>query len=92
MTSVQTSFRQRPSRQYSVPVEEMSLLHGAFAESARPLRELPLWQTMLESQSGLKTVAARERLGEALEHPARHAMSTDPFPSGRGTATGRRGT
>ena len=67
MSSVQTSFRQRPSRQYSVPVEEMSLLHGAFAESARPLRELPLWQTMLDWQSGLKTVAARERLGEALE-------------------------
>jgi hypothetical protein len=67
MTSVQTSFRQRPSRQYSVPVEEMALLHGAFAEGTRPLGELPLWQSMLEAQSGLRSAGPRERLGEALE-------------------------
>jgi hypothetical protein len=67
MTSVQTSFRQRPSRQFAVPVEEMSLLHGAFGEGSRPLRELPLWQAMLEARSALRSETARELLGEALE-------------------------
>ena len=67
MTSVQTSFRQRPSRQYAVPVKEMALFHGAFAEDSRPLRELPIWQTMVDWQSGLRSETARERLGEALD-------------------------
>jgi hypothetical protein len=67
MTSVQTSFRQRPSRQYDVPIEEMALLHGAFAEGARPLKELPLWQWMLETQAGLRSAAASEGLAEALD-------------------------
>ncbi len=91
MTSVQTSFRQRPSRQYAVPVEEMALFHGAFAEATRPLRELPIWQTMLDWQSGLKTVASRERLGEALRSWATQT-STDHSLSAPGTATGHRGT
>jgi hypothetical protein len=67
MTSLQTSFRQRPGRQFSVPVEAMDLLHGAFAESPRPLRELPLWQSMVETQSALRSAVPRERLGEALD-------------------------
>jgi len=67
MTSLQTSFRQRPSRQYAVPVEAMTLLHGAFAESPRPLRELPVWQSMRETQAALRSALPRERLGEALD-------------------------
>lgn len=43
------------------------MLHGAFVESSRPLPELPLWKTMLESQSALRTAEARELLGETLE-------------------------
>jgi hypothetical protein len=67
MTSLQTSFRQRPSRQYAVPVEAMTQLHGAFAESPRPLHELPLWQKMLETQAALRSAVPREGLGEALD-------------------------
>ena len=81
MTSVQTSFRQRPSRQYAVPVEEMTLLHGAFAESPRPLRELPLWKSMLETQSALRTAVSRERLGEALD-VLRETDAERPVPVG----------
>lgn len=67
MTALETSFRQRPSRQFSLPLEEMSLLHGAFAESARPLVELPLWGSMRAAHASLPPSEARDRLGEALD-------------------------
>jgi hypothetical protein len=67
MTSLQTSFWQRPSRQFSVPRTAMSLLHGAFAEGSRPLVEMPLWHSIAEAQSSLRPSEARERLGAALD-------------------------
>ncbi len=67
MTTLETSFRQRPSRQFSVPVEAMSLLHRAFGDGARPLAKMPLWDSMLERQASLGPSVARERLAEALE-------------------------
>ncbi len=91
MTSLQTSFRQRPSRQYAVPVEAMSLLHGAFAESPRPLRELPLWQHMLEAQSALRSAVRASGWGRPSTSSATPTQ-TGPLRSGPGTATGRRGT
>jgi hypothetical protein len=66
MTALDTSFRQRPSRQYAVPVEEMALFHGAFGEGTRPLVEMPLWAQLVAAQAALQPSEARERLGEAL--------------------------
>jgi hypothetical protein len=81
MTTLQTSFRQRPSRQYFVPVEAMTLLHGAFAEAARPLVEMPLWDSMAAAQASVAPSAARERLGEALDALG-HAAADRPLPTG----------
>ncbi len=66
MTAVETSFWQRPSRQFSVPVEAMSWLHGAFADGDRPLAEMPLRDKLVDAQSSLNPSEERERLGEAL--------------------------
>ena len=62
MTSLQTSFRQRPSRQYAVPVEAMTLLHGAFAESPRPL-----------ARAAVVAAHARDAGRPAVRGPARAA-------------------
>jgi hypothetical protein len=66
MTALATSFRQRPSRQYDVPVDAMTLFHEAFGEGTRPLVEMPLWDSMRSAQASLQPSEARERLGEAL--------------------------
>ena len=66
MTAIQTSFWQRPSRQFSLPLEAMALLHGAFADGSGPVAEMPFWAGMLEAQSSLRPSEVRERLGEAL--------------------------
>ena len=81
MTTLQTSFRQRPSRQYFVPVEAMALLHGAFAEGARPLVEMPLWESTAAAQASLAPSAARDQLGEALDALG-HAAGDRPLPMG----------
>jgi hypothetical protein len=81
MTTLQTSFRQRPSRQYVVPVEAMALLHGAFAEEARTLAEMPLWESMALAQASLVSSATRDRLGEALDALG-HAAADRPLPTG----------
>lgn len=66
MTSLQTSFWQRPSRQFSVPVDAMTLLHSVFHEGERPLTQMPLWDTIVAAHASLMPSEARERLGEAL--------------------------
>ncbi len=67
MSPLQTSFWQRPSRQYTIPVDAMSQLHAAFAEGDRPLTEMPLWDRMVAAQTSLAPSAERDRLGEALD-------------------------
>jgi hypothetical protein len=67
MTPLETTFRQRPGRQFVVPVEAMSLLHGRFADGYRPLAEMPFWDPMVQAQAALRPSEARARLGEALE-------------------------
>lgn len=81
MTSLETSWRQRPSRQFVVPVEEMSLLHGAFADGVRPLTEMPLWEAMVRTQAALSPSSARARLEESL-HALAAAAGDHPLAVG----------
>ncbi len=67
MTSLETSFRQRPGRQFVVPAKAMTLLHGCFAAGHRPLAEMPFWAPMVHAQSSLGHSAAGTRLREALD-------------------------
>jgi hypothetical protein len=67
MSSLETSLWQRPGRQFTVPVEEMAMLHAAFAEEPRALTGMPLWEAMVRTRDTLTPSAERERLGEALE-------------------------
>lgn len=66
MTPLETSFRQRPARQFVVPHEEMSMLHRAFAEGARPLTDTALWAAMVEARESLVPSATSDRLEQAL--------------------------
>ncbi len=81
MTALDTSFLQRPRRQFDVPVSEMDRFHAAFAEEARPLVDSPLWDQMVSAQQSLGTSEVRERLGEALER-LRLAATDRPLPLG----------
>lgn len=67
MTALQTVLWQRPSRQLELPVDDMSLIHGAFGEGSRPLDQMPLWDRMVAAQSSLSPSPVRERLGGALD-------------------------
>jgi hypothetical protein len=81
MSALETSFLQRPSRQYAVPVAEMTLFHEAFGQEARPIAEMPLWHTMVGAQESLSSGDARDRLEEALQ-ALRHAGADRPLPVG----------
>jgi hypothetical protein len=67
MTALETSFRQRPSRQFELPLEAMSVFHAAFPDGSRPLVEAPLWGAMTEAQACLGSSGVRDRLGAALD-------------------------
>lgn len=67
MTALETSFLQRPKRQFDVPVAEMRAFEAAFGEEARPLTDSPFWKQMVATQEALAAETARERLGGALE-------------------------
>jgi hypothetical protein len=71
MTALETSFLQRPRRQFEVPVEAMSAFHAAFPDGARPLVESPLWGAMTEAHASLAASGVRDRLGAALDQLAR---------------------
>jgi hypothetical protein len=81
MTALETSFLQRPRRQFDVPVDEMRRLHAVFGEGSRPLTESPLWHQMVMVQESLTSSRIRERLREALEHLSRVAEDR-PLPLG----------
>jgi hypothetical protein len=81
MTALETSFLQRPRRQFDVPVDEMRRFHATFGEGSRPLTESPLWYQMVIVQESLASFRIRERLGEALEHLSR-AAEDRPLPVG----------
>ncbi|WP_149814860.1 hypothetical protein [Serinicoccus marinus] len=66
MSSLRTSFRQRPKRQWNLPTEAMNALAGAFAEGSRPLTETPLWGRMTEAVDGLSDTALRDDLHSAF--------------------------
>ena len=66
MTSLATSVRQRPGRQYSVPHEEMVLLRGAFAETPRALVDTPLWTQVTGVRDRLPSSPATDRFADAL--------------------------
>ena len=71
MTALETSFLQRPSRQFDLPVEAMRQFHAAFAEGSAPLAESPLWEQMTAAQASLASSGVREQLGQALDVLAR---------------------
>jgi hypothetical protein len=81
MTALETSFRQRPRRQFDVPVEEMRHFEAAFDEGTRPLTNSQLWDQMVTAQKSLTSTDARERLGAALEQ-LRLAGEDRPLPFG----------
>jgi hypothetical protein len=81
MTALETSFLQRPRRQFDVPVNEMRRFHAAFGEGLRPLTESALWDQMVTTQESLASSRVRERLSEALEHLGRVAEDR-PLPLG----------
>ena len=81
MTALDTSFLQRPKRQFELPLEEMTQFHAAFAEGDRPLVESPLWDEMVAAQESLGSSDVRRRLGDALEHLRRSAEGR-PLPLG----------
>ena len=81
MTALDTSFLQRPRRQFDVPVTEMDRFHASFAEEARPLPASPLWDQLLVAQQSLGSSEVRERLGEALER-LRVTAADRPLPLG----------
>lgn len=73
MTALDTTFRQRPKRQFAVPVEEMALFESAFDEGTRSLTDSQLWDQMVTAQKSLGSADARARLGDALEELRRSA-------------------
>ncbi len=81
MTALDTSFRQRPSRQFEVPAAEMDQFAAAFAEPAAPLEESALWGSMSATLAGLRAPAVRERFGAALE-VLRERTADRPLPLG----------
>jgi hypothetical protein len=81
MTALETSFLQRPKRQFDVPVPEMRHFAEAFDEGTRPLTESPLWDQMLTAQKSLASSDVRSRLGDALDQ-LRLASEGHPLPLG----------
>jgi hypothetical protein len=81
MTALDTSFLQRPRRQFDVPQAEMDRFHAAFAEEARPPVESPWWDQMVTAQQSLGSSEVRDRLGDALER-LRLAVTDRPLPLG----------
>ena len=81
MTALETSFLQRPRRQFDVPVNEMRRFHAAFGEGFRPLTESPMWDQMVTAQESLVSSRVGERLSEALDH-LRRAAEDRPLPLG----------
>jgi hypothetical protein len=67
MTALETSFLQRPKRQFEVPAEEMGLFEASFDEGTRPLTDSQLWDQMVTAQKSLTSAGVRLRLGDALE-------------------------
>ncbi len=67
MTALETSFRQRPSRQFEIPTVEMAQLATAFAEPGTTLEDSDLWRSMAATVNGLRQPTVRERFGAALE-------------------------
>ena len=91
MTALETSFLQRPKRQFDLPFDEMVQFHAAFAQGDHPLVESTLWRQM---------VAAQESLGRPTYASGSATPSTTSVGPPRdarclsapGTVTGRRGT
>jgi Phosphotransferase enzyme family len=81
MTALDTSFLQRPSRQFELPATEMAAFHSAFAEPAAPLAQTPLWRQLVETQASLQPSEASACLGEALDRLGR-AAAERPLPLG----------
>ena len=81
MTALETSFLQRPRRQFDVPVNEMRRFHAAFGEGFRPLTESSMWDQMVTAQESLAYSPVREQLSEALEQ-LRRAAEDRPLPLG----------
>ena len=81
MSSLDTSFRQRPSRQYDVPSGLMSRFHASFAEGHRPLAQTPVWDQLMTTQEMLSSSRVREQLGEALDR-LREAAADRPLQVG----------
>jgi hypothetical protein len=73
MTALEPSVWQRPSRQWELPRSEMDALHAHFAETPRPLVDLPFWQGLLGSAAGLTGTDVRDRLDAALGSLATYA-------------------
>lgn len=66
MSVLGTSFLQRPSRQFDIPVQLMRRFHASFADGERALTESPLWERLVSAQAALSSAEVRESLGEAL--------------------------
>ena len=81
MSALDTSFLQRPSRQFDLPATEMAAFHRAFAEPAAPLTQTPLWRQLVETQASLQPSSASECLNEALDRLGR-AAAERPLPLG----------
>jgi len=81
MTALETSFLQRPRRQFDVPVNEMRRFHAVFGEGFRPLTESPMWDHMVTAQESFASAPVGERLSEALAH-LRRAAEDRPMPLG----------
>jgi Phosphotransferase enzyme family len=79
MTALETSFLQRPARQFDVPVAEMRQFEAAFTEEARPLADSPFWKQLVATQEALASVEVRARLGDALAQLLRTAAD-HPLP------------
>ena len=81
MTALDTSFLQRPRRQFDVPVAAMDRFHAAFAEEARPLVGLAPVGPDGRGPAVPGLLGVRDRLGEALER-LRLAAADRPLPMG----------
>ena len=91
MTALDTSFLQRPTRQFDLPATEMAAFHRAFAEPGARSPSTRRGDSLVETQASLQPSAASECLDVALTGSL-VLLPNVRYHWVRGTVTGPRGT
>lgn len=80
MSALETSWWQRPARQWELPLATMDALHAHFATDPVPLTDMPLWQALSEACDQLPGSTTRDRLSAGLADLATLAGGRDLVP------------